>query len=430
MASNEIKYTQSVWGYQEVKRKFWLEGKNRVLGLYLRPPDAHCPKCRSRNVRAHRRRDRTLIGLPNGKCQVRFGVPVRKVVCRDCRAVTYERVAFAAYKNARITRLLAKKLLERAADVSMKSLAEEYRISWRTVRDAIENGLRKRYRRRDYSKVENIGVDELHVFRNERPSRRFITTVRDQDSKAVDRVKRDLLALYRKGIRKHAKKYAFRVERIYDTIAGQLSRHEKDFRFSSLGENARFREYESAFLWLSDAMVVNIALNVTDPHAGFGLNADDSKMKCYFLDTGLLVSHAFNENALATEDIHNRILFDDVELNEGMLVENVVAQMLTAAGQKLYFYSNRDREGSASRMEIDFLLSRSKLEETHNAIPVEVKSGVRISHRSLDKFMAKYADYVAESCLLSVHDLKVKDGITYLPLYMTPLLPSMAVASE
>ena len=110
---------------QEVKRKFWLEGKNRVLSLYLRPPDAHCPKCKSRNVRAHRHRDRTLIGLPNGKCQVRFVVPVRKVVCRDCMAVTYERVAFAAYKNARITRLLAKKLLERTADVSMKSLTED-----------------------------------------------------------------------------------------------------------------------------------------------------------------------------------------------------------------------------------------------------------------------------------------------------------------
>ena len=185
MAFNELKYTQSVWGYQEVKRKFWLEGKNRVLSLYLRPPDARCPKCKSRNVRAHRHRDRTLIGLPNGKCQVRFVVPVRKVVCRDCRTVTYERVAFAACKNARITRLLAKKLLERAADVSMKSLAEEYRISWRAVRDAIENGLRKRYRRRDYGKVENIGVDELYVFRHERPGRRFITTVRDQDSGAV-----------------------------------------------------------------------------------------------------------------------------------------------------------------------------------------------------------------------------------------------------
>lgn len=190
MAFNEIKYTQSVWHYQELKRKFWLEGENRVLSLYLRPPDAHCPKCKSCNVATYKHRDRTLIGLPYGKCQVRFVVPVRKVICRDCKAVTYERVAFAAYKNARITRLLAKKLLARAADVSMKSLAEEYRISWRTVRDAIEDGLRKRYRRRDYSKVTNIGIDELYVFRHERPSRKYITTVRDQDGKAVLEVAR------------------------------------------------------------------------------------------------------------------------------------------------------------------------------------------------------------------------------------------------
>ena len=160
------------------------------MSLYLQPPDARCPKCKSRNVRANKHRERALIGLPNGKCQVRFVVPIRKVVCRDCKAVTYERVAFAAYKNARITRLLAKKLLARAADVSMKSLAAEYRISWRAVRDAIEDGLRKRYRRRDYSKVTNIGIDELYVFRHERPSRKYITTVRDQDSKAVLEVAR------------------------------------------------------------------------------------------------------------------------------------------------------------------------------------------------------------------------------------------------
>lgn len=185
MAFNEIKYTQSVWHHQELKRKFWLEGGNRILSLYLRPSDAHCPKCKSRNVATYKHRDRILIGLPYGKCQVRFVVPVRKVICRDCKVVTYERVAFAAYKNARITRLLAKKLLARAADVSMKSLAEEYRVSWRTVRDAIEEGLRKRYRRRDYSKVRNIGVDELYVFRHERPGRRFITIVRDQDAGSV-----------------------------------------------------------------------------------------------------------------------------------------------------------------------------------------------------------------------------------------------------
>lgn len=185
MAFNEIKYTQSVWGYQEVKRKFWQGGRNRVFVLYLQAPDARCPRCKSNNVRAHKHRDRTLVGLPYGKCQVRFIVPVRKVVCRNCGAATYERVAFAAYKKARITRSLAKKLLARAADVSMKSLAVEYQVSWRTVRDAIEDGLRKRYRQRDFSNVRHIGVDELYVFPRERPDRRFVTTMRDDDSGAV-----------------------------------------------------------------------------------------------------------------------------------------------------------------------------------------------------------------------------------------------------
>ena len=181
MAFKELEYTQSVWHYQVLKRKFWQEDGFRVLALYLQPPDARCPKCKSRDVAAYAHRERTLIGLtvaagaeavgagedvqivlrlPNGKCQVRFIVPVRKLVCRVCRAATYERVPFAAYKNARITRALAKKLLDRASVTSMKSLAEEHHIAWRTVRDAIEDGLRKRYRKRDYSKVVNIGIDE------------------------------------------------------------------------------------------------------------------------------------------------------------------------------------------------------------------------------------------------------------------------------
>lgn len=190
MAFKELEFTQSVWGYQEVKRRFWQEGKKRVVGLVLRPLDTRCPKCRSPDVAAYCHRERTLVGLPNGRCQVRFVVPVRKLVCRTCGVATYERVSFAAHRNARITRSLAKKLLDRAAESSMKALSEEYGISWRTVRDAIEDGLRKRYRRRDYSGVEHIGIDELYVFRHERPSRKYVTTVRDQDSGAVLEVAR------------------------------------------------------------------------------------------------------------------------------------------------------------------------------------------------------------------------------------------------
>lgn len=296
---------------------------------------------------------------------------------------------------------------------------------WATGRPTLMDAIRQAYEeKRPMGPLHKSAMDSfrqyLVVGGMPQAVAKYVTT---GDFKAVDRTKRDILELYRKGIRKHARKYALKVEKIYDKIAGQLSKHEKGFTLASIEEEARFREYESAFMWLKDAMVANIALNVTDPNIGFNLSVDDAKMKCYFLDTGLLVSLAFNENALSAADIHKRILFDDIELNEGMLVENIVAQMLSASGHKLYFYSTRSRTDSHSRMEIDFLLAKSSVGERNNVIPIEVKSGKRTTHRSLDKFCAKFPNYVDTPCILSRRDLELKDGILYLPLYMTPLLP-------
>ena len=105
-----------------------------------------------------------------------------------------------------------------------------------------------------------------------------------------------------------------------------------------------------------------------------------------------------------------------------MLVENVVAQMFAASGRKLYFYSRRSREDGRERMEIDFVLSRSKLDVAHNVFPIEVKSGKNASHRSLDKFVEKFRSYVARPYLLWMKDRKTQDGIKYLPIYMAPCL--------
>lgn len=152
------------------------------------------------------------------------------------------------------------------------------------------------------------------------------------------------------------------------------------------------------------------------------LSLDHSTVKCYFGDTGLLISHAFDENELMAEDIHSHLLFDDISLNEGMLTENLVAQMLVASGHKLYFFSRADARDRRNRMEIDFLAAKSRLARKKNIRPVEVKSGKRTTHRSLDKFLAKYSDWVDEPYLFWDRDLAVKDGILHLPLYMAPLL--------
>lgn len=107
-----------------------------------------------------------------------------------------------------------------------------------------------------------------------------------------------------------------------------------------------------------------------------------------------------------------------------MLMENIVAQMFRAEGHGLFFYSNSDRVCSANRMEIDFLLCRPSLARQHNIIPVEVKSGRDYEAVSLGKFRRKFQDQTQAAVVLHVKNLKVENGITYLPLYMAPLLVS------
>ena len=248
------------------------------------------------------------------------------------------------------------------------------------------------------------------------------TYVLTKDFDRVDRVKRNILELYRADIIKHAQGYEMKVEQIFDDIPSQLQKHEKKFKLSSLKKEARFRDYEEAIFWLSDAMITNIAYNSTAPVLGLKLNMERMTLKCYMADTGLLISHAFDENGIVSEEIYKKLLFDKLEFNKGMIVENVVAQMLTASGHKLYFYSNSSRNDASSRMEIDFLVAKSKITNRHNISPIEVKSSKNYTLTSLKKFCSQFKEQLYIPYVLHPGDLKEENGITYLPLYMTPFL--------
>ena len=250
-----------------------------------------------------------------------------------------------------------------------------------------------------------------------------VKTYRDShDFDQVDRVKRDILELYRADIIKHAEGYQMKVAQIFDDIPAQLQKHDTKFKFSSLKKEARFREYEDALFWLSDAMITNICYNSTAPNIGLKLNMDRMTLKCYMADTGLLISHAFDENGLVSEEIYKKLLFDKLEVNKGMIMENIVAQMLTASDHKLYFYSNPSRDDASLRMEIDFLTAKSKISNRHNISPIEVKSSKNYTLTSLRKFKEKYKEQLHIPYVLHPNDLKEEDGILFLPLYMTPLI--------
>lgn len=243
-----------------------------------------------------------------------------------------------------------------------------------------------------------------------------------KDFDKVDKTKRRILKLYRDDIRKHAGNDAMKVEAIFDELPSQLKNQNRHFKLSSIEKGARFDDYRDAMFWLSDAMIVNNCYNATEPNVGLNLNRDRTLLKCYMADTGLLVSHSFDENGIVSEEVYKKLLLDKLEVNMGMIIENIVAQMLAAGGHKLFFYCNSSRDDKDSRMEIDFLLAKSKISNRHNISPIEVKSSKNYTLSSLNKFIQKYAAQTHIPYVLHASDLKHENGITYLPLYMTGLL--------
>ena len=242
------------------------------------------------------------------------------------------------------------------------------------------------------------------------------------DFEAVDRIKRQILSLYRNSIAQYAGSYISKVTGIFDAIPGQLQKHDKKFKFSDIKKEARFRDYDSALFWLSDAQIVNLCYKTTEPNIGLSLNRDSLSIKCYMADTGLFISHAFDDKGIVSEEVYLKILKDKLEMNGGMIIENIVAQMLRASGHKLFFFSSQSRTDKESRMEIDFLISKAKVTSRHNISPIEVKSTQRYTTNSLNKCIRKYGQYLDVPYVIHTADYKIENGITYLPLYMTPLL--------
>lgn len=241
--------------------------------------------------------------------------------------------------------------------------------------------------------------------------------INGKDFEASDIAKRRILNLYREDVVKFAEGYEDKVFAVFDGIPGQLSKKEKKYKLSSLSKQARFRTFEDSFVWLNEAMVVNNCFNATDPHVGLALSADNATQKCYMSDTGLLVTHAFKDKKYTDNELYRAILFDKLNVNEGMLIENVVAQMLRLRRERLYFYSRCDSKNRENHMEIDFLITEGK-----KISPVEVKSGDYRSHSSIDKFKKHFSQVVGNAYILYTKDVMKKDGIIHLPLYMAELL--------
>jgi len=223
----------------------------------------------------------------------------------------------------------------------------------------------------------------------------------------VDEVKRDILTLYENDFKKLDGRYRLSTSLILQAIPSELSSHSRLFKTTTLGKNARVTRNYNSFEAIKDSMIVNIAYNSTDPSVGLALNKDYSKQKIYMGDTGLLVSQIFRDsNTTINESIYKQLIVDKLGVNMGMIMENVIAQMLKANGHDLYFCT-------FDQYEVDFLVPQGK-----KLIALEVKSSSYKSHTSIDRFNVKYSDRVKMNYIIYSKDLKKEGNVTFIPFYM------------
>ncbi len=248
--------------------------------------------------------------------------------------------------------------------------------------------------------------------------------VEEKDFKVPDKVKRQIIELYREDIQKFGNNVARRARIIFDDLPGQLSSASKRFKFASLEGGDRFEMFEPALSWLFDAHMINTCYKCNDPNVGYRLNADFTSLKCYMADTGLLVSSAFNDGPELI-DIHRDIQFGRVSVNKGMFVENVVAQQLRARDHSLFYYSWKEPStrpnGKPRPREIDFLITRgySNTAGKPRVCPIEVKSSKSYSTVSLNDFAKRFAKRIGDEYVFHPKQLKLEGNRYYLPLYMS-----------
>lgn len=147
------------------------------------------------------------------------------------------------------------------------------------------------------------------------------------------------------------------------------------------------------------------------------MNTERTTLKCYMADTGLLITHAIEDGTFLEEEVLKSVMFDKVGMNEGMLLENVVAQMLVSSGHRLFFYSKVDKEDFHNNIKIDFLVRNGK-----KISPIEVKSGAYKKHTSLDRFSTIYSDKVGQKYIVYTKDLAKDKDVLCVPVYMAGYL--------
>ncbi|MBO7122652.1 MAG: ATP-binding protein [Treponema sp.] len=240
------------------------------------------------------------------------------------------------------------------------------------------------------------------------------TYLETNNMRLVDEEKRDILRLYESDFMKIDS--TGKAALLFNSIPSQLEKNASRYQVSSVLENQRNSTVLELIAEMESSKTVLVSYKSNDPNAGLARTKDLENFKLFVCDTGLFTTMLFLDKDFTENVIYERLLSDKLSVNLGYLYENVVAQILKANGNSLFYYAFLD-EKSRHNFEIDFLLARK-----NKVCPIEVKSSGYKTHASLDAFCAKYSSRILDKYLLNTKDLGKDKDVLSLPVYMTMFL--------
>ena len=186
------------------------------------------------------------------------------------------------------------------------------------------------------------------------------------------------------------------------SIPKHLSKDYKKFQYSIVERNGTARKYGGSLMWLFDADIINFCYNLSIPELPLEGNAKSDVFKVYMRDTGLLM-------AMLEDGSQEDIIDGNLGIYKGAIYENIIADIFSKAGKKLYYFEQN------GKLEIDYFIRKDKM-----AVAVEVKSADNTKSKSMEAVIAKYG--VKRGIKLSTKNVGRTEDFDSLPLYMAIFL--------
>lgn len=228
------------------------------------------------------------------------------------------------------------------------------------------------------------------------------------DTKRLDEVlnmQRDIVRSYEDDMIKYAnQKDKSHILECFQSIPKQLSKENKKFQYSVVKKGSTASKYAGSLQWIEDAGIISRCYNLTATELPLDGNAQDDVFKVYMRDCGLFIS-------MLEDGTQFDVLQGNLVRYKGAIFENLIADMFTKMGRKLYYFHKN------SGLEVDFVI-RYKGECT--LVEVKASSGNTKSTKTILAHPEKY--HVNSAIKLGDYNVGRSGEILTLPLYMAFLL--------